>query len=140
MVLTGAAHAMQLWPVPGPVIAEFDPPDPDWLPGHRGIDLAVEQGVSIRSPRAGVIQFAGSVGGTPIVVVSHGVVAATYLPATTTLSVGDSVSAAMVFAEVSEGDHCMVACLHWGARANGRYVDPRILLGEYEVVLTPLTD
>lgn len=140
VVVTGPALAVQIWPVPGPVIAEFDPPDPDWLPGHRGIDLAVGLGDPIRSPRAGVIQFAGSVGGTPIVVVSHGVVAATYLPATTALSVGDSVAAAMVFAEVGDADHCVATCLHWGARANGRYVDPRILLGEYEVVLTPLTD
>jgi murein DD-endopeptidase MepM/ murein hydrolase activator NlpD len=136
----GPARALQFWPVPGPVIAEFDPPDPDWLPGHRGVDLAAEPGAAIRSPRPGVVQFVGSVGGVPIVVISHGVVTATYLPATTELGVGDSVVAAVSFAQVAEGDHCAVTCLHWGARANGRYVDPRILLGDYQVVLTPVTD
>lgn len=134
------ATAAALWPVPGPVVAEFDPPDPDWLPGHRGIDLAADVGDPIRTPRHGIVQFAGSVAGTEVVVIGHGAVSATYLPAVTSSQVGDPVAAGTVIAELGTGSHCPQSCLHWGARANGRYVDPRILLGDYEVVLTPVTD
>lgn len=136
----GSAQALTVWPVPGSVIAEFDPPDPDWLPGHRGVDLSARLGEPVRSPRAGVVQFAGDVAGTPIVVVAHGVVLATYLPVTTTAQVGQAVAAGDVIAEVASGTHCQVECLHWGARTHDRYVDPRILLGQYRVVLTPPTD
>ncbi len=140
---TSRARAAVLWPLPGALIAEFDPPDPDWLPGHRGIDLVAAPGEQIRSPRSGTIEFAGSVGGTPVVVVAHGVLRATYLPATplSPLEAGHAVSAGQAIAEVADdGTHCPRACLHWGARAHERYVDPRLLLGHASVVLTPLAD
>ena len=138
--VTLRANGQTLWPVPGPIIAEFDPPYPDWLPGHRGIDIATAPGQPVRTPREGVIQFAGVVAGTPVVVIGHGVLAATYLPATTALAPGVPVVAGQVFGEVGSSDHCLRTCLHWGARAHGRYVDPRLLLGRYRVVLTSLVD
>lgn len=139
-VPAGPAAAATLWPVPGAVIEEFDPPYPDWLPGHRGIDLAATIDEPIRTPRAGVVQFVGSVAGTDIVVIGHGTLSATYLPAVTDLPEGAPVSAGQVIARMAAGTHCSRPCLHWGARANGRYVDPRLLLGTYEVVLTPVMD
>jgi hypothetical protein len=33
-----------VWPVTGPVIREFDPPDSPYGSGHRGIDVAVPVG------------------------------------------------------------------------------------------------
>lgn len=138
----GAAGAAVLWPVPGTVIADFDPPEPNWLPGHRGIDLAVEPGDVVVSPRAGVVVFAGQVAGTPVVVVSHGIVRSTYQPVAGSRPVGSVVSAGQPIGRMTDGaSHCAPSCLHWGARVADRYVDPRILLGAHHVVvLLPSAD
>lgn len=140
VVRSAPGHSATAWPVPGPVIEEFDPPFPDWQPGHRGIDVASPLGTAVRTPRDGVIRFAGRVAGTPVVVIDHGVIDSTYLPATTTRAVGEPVSAGADIGRTASGIHCTQPCLHWGARANGRYVDPRVLLGRYRIVLTPVTD
>lgn len=128
------------WPVPGAIVSEFDPPYPDWLPGHRGLDLAAPVGQVIRSPRRGVVTFSGPVAGTDVIVIRYGVVQATFLPAVSDLSEGDSVGVGDEVGLVTVGAHCPESCLHWGARANGRYVDPRVLLGGFHVILTPLAD
>lgn len=138
----GAAGAAVHWPVPGAVIADFDPPEPNWLPGHRGIDLAVEPGDVVVSPRAGVFVFAGQVAGTPVVVVSHGIVRSTYQPVAGSLPVGSVVAAGQPIGRMTDAaSHCAPSCLHWGARVGDRYVDPRILLGAHQVVvLLPSAD
>ncbi len=132
-----AARGAGWWPVPGHVIAEFDPPDPDWLPGHRGLDLSAPAGSAVLAPRAGVVTFAGPVGGTPTLVVAHGVIRATYQPVAATAATGTAVAAGQPVGVLRPGGHCPADCLHWGARVNGRYVDPRILLGAVRVVLLP---
>ena len=38
---------------PGPVVAPFDPPEQDWLAGHRGVDLAAAVGEVVRAPADG---------------------------------------------------------------------------------------
>ncbi len=80
-------------PVAGRTVAEFDPPDPDWMPGHRGIDLAGEPGEPVSTPRAGVVAFVGLVGSVPVVVVRHGIARATYQPVSSDLAPGDLVAA-----------------------------------------------
>lgn len=141
ILTTHRAQADPFWPVPGPVVSDFDAPDPDWLPGHRGIDVQAPPGTAIRSPRPGTVTFAGTVGGVAVVVVSHGVLRSTFQPARATSAVGSRVAAGDVVAEVvSAGSHCAITCLHWGARVNEQYVDPRLLLGSITVVLRPVPD
>jgi murein DD-endopeptidase MepM/ murein hydrolase activator NlpD len=41
------------WPVVGPVIQAFDPPDTPYGSGHRGIDIAAEVGTTIVAPAMG---------------------------------------------------------------------------------------
>lgn len=134
-------RAAVLWPVPGGVVAEFDPPYPDWLPGHRGLDLAAPPGTEVRTPRTGIVAFVGRVGGTPVVVIRHGPVRATYQPVDSPLAVGVTVTAgAVIGTVVAQGAHCVVDCLHWGARLHERYIDPRLLSGRVTVVLREPAD
>lgn len=122
----------------GAVLSEFDPPDPDWLPGHRGLDLGATAGDEVRTPRDGILEFAGTVAGVPVVVVAHGAARATYQPAATTVPTGWPVAAGDVIATVAgAGGHCAGRCIHWGLRIGERYADPRLLLGRFEAVLTP---
>lgn len=137
----GTALAGVRWPVAGAVIADFDPPEPDWLPGHRGIDLATESGAAVISPREGVVLFTGRVAGTPVVVVGHGSLRSTYQPVEGSLPVGSVVTGGQSIGRMVDGpSHCSSPCLHWGARVGERYVDPRILLGATHVALLPTAD
>ncbi len=60
------------WPVVGPVIRGFDPPDTPYGSGHRGIDIAVSVGTPVRAAAAGVVTFAGPVGGRLFLTIDHG--------------------------------------------------------------------
>jgi murein DD-endopeptidase MepM/ murein hydrolase activator NlpD len=60
------------WPVTGAVIRGFDPPDSPYGSGHRGIDIAATVGTLVRAPAAGVVTFAGNVGGHLFVTIDHG--------------------------------------------------------------------
>lgn len=127
-------------PVPGAVIGQFAAPDPDWLPGHRGLDLAAQPGVQVTSPRPGTVGFVGRVGGVPVVVVHHSDdVRSTYQPLTAAVVPGQHVGAGSVLGAVADAavDHCPVHCLHWGLIVSQRYADPRLLRAEVEVRLVP---
>ena len=41
----------------------YQAPEKQWLSGHRGIDLNVEEGEELLAPADGMIAFAGSVAG-----------------------------------------------------------------------------
>lgn len=136
-----AARAALSWPVTGRVVRGFDPPEPNWLPGHRGVDLAADPGSTVRTPRDGIVAFAGRVAGTPVVVIGHGAIRATYQPVEAAVTVGSSVTAGQAIGRIDSGaTHCAMACLHWGALVGERYVDPLILLGSPHVVLLPTAD
>lgn len=60
------------WPVVGPVVVPFDPPDSPYGAGHRGIDIAAALGTPVVAPADGVITFAGPVGGRLFVTIDHG--------------------------------------------------------------------
>lgn len=133
-----AAAAAGRWlpPVtPVHVRAQFDAPNPDWLPGHRGVDFAVATGTAIRAPALGVVSYAGLVADKPVVTIDHGRIRTTYEPAVATVPLGHVVVAGELFAEVSTGGHCQFDCLHWGARIGDRYLDPLWLVEGYTPVL-----
>lgn len=117
-------------PVPGPVVRGFDAPDPDWLPGHRGVDLAAPPGTEVRAAAAGTVTFAGVLVARGVVVVDHGGVRTTYEPVDASVRVGEAVAAGAVLGTLAAGHPgCAgAACLHWGLRQGERYLDPRSLL------------
>ncbi len=50
------------WPLePRPTVARpFDPPEQNWLPGHRGVDLASRAGQTVLAAGDGIVVFAGT--------------------------------------------------------------------------------
>ncbi|MFF2267597.1 M23 family metallopeptidase [Cellulosimicrobium cellulans] len=128
------------------VLAPFDPPRQNWLPGHRGVDLAAAAGEPVLAPAAGVVTFTGPVAGRDVVVVTHDDGLRTSLePVTGTVPRGTRVAEGHVVGTVQGSDggavasHCAVACVHWGVRRGERYVDPLALLGARPpIVLLPL--
>jgi murein DD-endopeptidase MepM/ murein hydrolase activator NlpD len=145
LVLAGAPapdRAGYGWPVDGPVVVRrFDPPPAPWLPGHRGVDLAGAPGGAVRSAGAGTIVFAGGVAGRGVVSIAHpGGLRTTYEPVLSGLRPGAVVAAGEEIGVLAAGHPgCPApACLHWGLRRGGEYLDPLTLLGLGRVRLRPL--
>ncbi|GGK96318.1 M23 family metallopeptidase [Nocardia jinanensis] len=137
------------WPLrPRPVVGRpFDPPEQDWLPGHRGVDLAGAPGQSVYSAGPGIVVFAGSVGGKPVMAVLHeGGLRTTYEPVAGEVPVGRRVTRDTRIGELAAGHAgCAApACLHWGLRrertahASREYLDPLGLLRRTPIRLKPL--
>ena len=145
---TSACRRGWLWPLeplPGDkavpqVMRPFDPPDHPWLSGHRGIDLAVQQGRRIRAPADGVITFTGSVAGKDVVSIRHGKLTSTYEPAKSSLPAGTRLQAGTVWGKVDGvSDHCDQGCLHWGLKdGHNHYLDPGAKVGRHRIRLKPL--
>lgn len=134
------------WPLsPTPtVVRRFEPPDKRWLAGHRGVDLAAPAGSTVLAAGPGVINFAGTVAGKPVVSVRHpdGLLT-TYEPVTASVAQGSVVARGSPIGVLTTGhDGCRSPCLHWGARrgagASARYIDPLALLGAIRVRLKPV--
>ncbi len=133
------------WPLAGqPVVTRrFEPPPQRWLAGHRGVDLGAGPGVPVRAAGAGVVVFAGPVAGRGVVSVAHaGGLRTTYEPvvAAPGLRAGEAVRAGEPIGALAAGHAgCPVAaCLHWGLRRGGDYLDPLLLLGAGRVRLLPV--
>ncbi|MBU6214100.1 MAG: M23 family metallopeptidase [Actinomycetales bacterium] len=132
---SGAAHAA-VRPVPGLRLRGFDPPAQPWLAGHRGVDLAADVGDAVVSARAGVVLFAGPVGGTPVVTIDHGQgLHSTYQPVQATVTVGQPVLGGDEIGRLTAGAHCTRSCLHLGARRGDAYLEPFAALGLLPVLL-----
>ncbi|MGL5406136.1 MAG: M23 family metallopeptidase [Propionibacteriaceae bacterium] len=134
--LVSTAH---LPPAPGTVVREFFAPQPNWLPGHRGLDIAADVGDSITVPADGVVTFTGNIAGRPVVVITHGSLRSTYEPVVATVSVGAKVHSGQQIGTLLAGhpECTATACLHWGLRRGKTYLDPRILLKPQHVRLLP---
>ena len=133
------------WPLtPGPdsVVRDFDPPAHPWLAGNRGIDLAGHEGQTVHAATAGVVSFAGQVGGVGVVTVTSGPLRTTYEPIRATVHEGQPVALGATLGRlVRSGSHCFPqACLHWGLLRGSEYLDPLALLGMERVRLLPLPD
>ncbi|MBD8079286.1 M23 family metallopeptidase [Cellulosimicrobium arenosum] len=129
------------------VLAPFDPPAQDWLPGHRGVDLTAPPGDTVRSPAGGTVTFAGPVAGRDVLVVTHDDGLRTSLePVTSSVSAGTRVRRGDVVGHVQDpvgtaGSHCAGTCVHWGVRRERTYLDPLGLLGgRPPIVLLPLRE
>jgi murein DD-endopeptidase MepM/ murein hydrolase activator NlpD len=139
LLSTVPAHAAGswTWPVMGAVIQGFDPPDSPFGAGHRGIDVAAPAGTLVRAPAAGLVSFAGSVGGRLFVSIDHGgslVSTCSFLSALL-VHKGDLVVEGQGIALSGTG-HLgdTTPNVHLGVRVNGEYVDPLGYLSPASVV------
>ncbi|MFV0634820.1 peptidoglycan DD-metalloendopeptidase family protein [Demequina sp.] len=116
------------------VVALARIPRPDWKPGRRGVDLAAAVGDPVRSPAAGIVTFAGVVVDRPVLSITHhdGTISSLE-PVVASVTVGARVSPGQSVGQVADTPgHCMpAACLHWGVRIGGQYVDPLDVLEGY---------
>jgi len=121
------------WPVapPHPVLRPFQAPEHRWSPGHRGIDVGAPVGAAVTAPDDGVVHFAGTVVDRPVLSMRHADgVLSSLEPVATTLHVGEAVTRGQVVAELVAGHDCPSECVHLGARIDGEYVSPLMMLGE----------
>lgn len=130
------AGAAGVWPLGGPVVTGFDPPDVRWGAGHRGVDVAGSVGEVVVSPSDGVVTFAGDVAGRPVVVITHDDRRSTFEPVVASVAVGTAVRAGDPIGTLAAGHACPAeACLHWGLRRGETYLDPLSLVAAAEVRL-----
>ncbi|MEE2033646.1 M23 family metallopeptidase [Rhodococcus chondri] len=147
-VLSGSAPAAAQsrfgWPLhPRPsVVREFDLPERNWLRGHRGVDLRAHPGQTVLSAGDGVVVFAGTVAGKPVVSVQHeGDLRTTYEPVAAAVIAGRRVARGDPLGTVEVGhDDCPAdACLHWGLRRDrDDYLDPLRLVRAAVIRLKPV--
>ncbi|WP_430383060.1 peptidoglycan DD-metalloendopeptidase family protein [Streptomyces sp. P10-4] len=122
------------WPVGvrPPVLRGWEPPATVYGPGHRGVDLSAPAGSPVRAVAAGRVLFAGRVAGRGVVSLElRGTdLRTTYEPVRASVRKGDEVGAGEVVGVVEpSGSHCgPAACVHWGLRRGGTYLDPLSLL------------
>ncbi|MFC8526908.1 M23 family metallopeptidase [Nocardia sp. NPDC057227] len=137
------------WPLrPRPVVLRrFDNPAHDWLPGHRGVDLGGVPGGPVLAPGDGIVVFAGTVAGKPVVSLRHeGGLRTTYEPVEADVAAGARITRGSPIGTLTTGhEGCPVpVCLHWGARRDPtirnrpQYVDPLGLLRLAPLRLKPL--
>ncbi|MCA2208108.1 M23 family metallopeptidase [Nocardia rosealba] len=138
------------WPLrPRPTVERrFDKPERNWLPGHRGVDLAGAEGQSVLAAGDGIVVFAGTVAGKPVVSIDHeGGLRTTYEPVQAQVEVGARIGRGTPIGTLVAGhEGCPApACLHWGVRRESsihsrrEYIDPLGLLHEVPVRLKPLS-
>jgi murein DD-endopeptidase MepM/ murein hydrolase activator NlpD len=147
LAVPGSPAAPSGWPVDDPrLVSGFRPPTTDWQSGHRGIDLAAATGDPVRSMARGIVGFAGSIGGKPVVTVAlAGGARLTYEPVLATVAPGTLVADGQVIGSVAPtGGHCGGArgCVHVGLRTGGgpsgpAYLDPLSLLERRPAILKP---
>jgi murein DD-endopeptidase MepM/ murein hydrolase activator NlpD len=116
------------WPVQGPVLRGFDPPDSPYGSGHRGIDIGAPIGTVVVAPAPGTVTFAGIVAGARYVSIDHGGgVSSTYSWLSAVMvHAGDVVArgeaiARSGFAHPAEATR---SSLHMGVKRDDVYVDP----------------
>lgn len=135
------------WPLrPPPVVVRvFDAPSPNWLAGHRGVDLAGRPGEAVYATGEATVVYAGLLAGRPVISLAHpGGLHTSYEPVRARVVAGQSVSTGTVLGELVAGHHgcSAAACLHWGAMwgpaSRADYVDPLGLLTSTPIRLKPL--
>ena len=120
------------WPVAPPfgIVRDYVAPAHAYGPGHRGIDIAVRGEASVRAPDDGVVAFAGRVVDRGVVTIDHGGgIVSTLEPVEPNVVAGERVVRGEVVGVLSVGGHTAPGALHLGARLDGEYLNPLVLLG-----------
>lgn len=139
---SGSATTHWVWPLSGQihVLRRFEPPSGPYAPGHRGVDLSTTVGQQVHAAGSGVVTFTGSIGGTPMVTVTHGALRTTYQPVAASVHVAELVVAGESIGAITIAPtHCglLPSCLHWGLLRGSTYLDPLTLVGAAQVRLLP---
>lgn len=141
--LVSPPPAVWTWPVATEkeVVRDFDAPDSEWGPGHRGLDLRASAGTVVVAPVSGRIHFTGDVVNRGVVTIRT---ASGWLvsmePVRVDDEVGSRVRAGQRIGHVASG-HCPGGCLHVGLRVEGEYRSPARELGILRRArLLPYTD
>lgn len=104
-------------------------PDPNWKPGHRGLDIQANTEQMVVAPRSGTVKFSNYINGVGSISIQtydgyrH---ILTFIEPIT--EVNQKVRTGEQIGWVSEGGHCIRTCVHWAVKHNGVYIDPRWLL------------
>ncbi|MEM7321910.1 MAG: M23 family metallopeptidase [Actinomycetota bacterium] len=108
-----------LLPVDAPVVDGYRPPADPFGPGNRGLEFDTRSGDSVRAVAAGIVRFAGPVGGDRFVTVEHpsGLRSTYGFVDASLVDRGESVTAGQPLAVAGPG-------FHLTARLGGRYRDP----------------
>lgn len=112
------------------VLREFSIGEHNWLPGHRGVDVAASVDLGVLAAGSGRVIFAGVLNDRSLVSIEHpDGIRTTYEPVSPVVSVGDQVEGGQVIGTL-DGGHCLFeSCLHWGAkRGSDDYINPMSLL------------
>jgi len=118
-----------VWPVAGPVVRAFDPPDIVYGAGHRGIDIGAAEGTTVVAAAAGVVTFVGSINYVPMITVTHpDGVRTTYQPVLAAVQQGATVATGEVIGVLQAG-HGTTTSLHFGVLRDSTYLDPLAWLG-----------
>lgn len=135
------------WPVEGPVIRAFDPPEQPYGTGHRGIDIGADPGTPVRAAEDGFVAFAGPIGGSLFVSIDHadGIRTTYSWLSTVAVSRGEEVLRGAILGTTGGGHPGMEPPhLHFGARSGDTYIDPMTLLEPRSLVglihLAPLEE
>lgn len=121
----------------GKLRKEFAAPATAWGSGHRGIDFYAPSGTDLRSPAAGTVTFVGTVGQRRLITIEDALGRqATLEPACSRIKQGATVTRGQVVGSVCSGTtqyetHCN-NCAHLGARVNGFYISPLVLMGDFQ--------
>lgn len=127
---TPQAHTYA-WPVRGPVLRPYDPPESPYAPGHRGIDIGAASGTPVHAAGAGEVAFAGWVGSGLFVSIDHpdGVRTTYSWLSSVAVRRGEHVEReALIGASGTGHPGVSPSHLHFGARIGGAYIDPLLLL------------
>ena len=118
------------WPVDTVrIVAPYRAPAHAYGPGHRGIDLAVDDG-AVRAPADGIVAFAGAVAGRGVLTIDHGDgLVSTLEPVDSHVAVGAAVGRGDPVAAMSAGGHAAPGSVHFGVRLDGEYLNPQLLIG-----------
>jgi peptidase M23-like protein len=130
------AAGLWTWPVTGPILRGFDPPDSPYGSGHRGIDIGTAVGTAIAAPADGVVSFAGTVGGQLFLTIAHSSSLRSTASWLTDVLVrtGDTVAEGQVVAHTGWGHAAdPLPHLHFSVRLDGVYVDPLDYLAPLDV-------
>lgn len=122
------------------IIAAFDNPPQNWLPGHRGVDISSSLGRTVYAPGPGYVTYAGDLAGRGVVSITHGWFRTTYEPVTPNVVMGQYVKKDQVIGRIANGvGHCGSSatgyCLHWGMRTDYKYFNPLILVSGKPVLM-----
>ncbi|WAL69801.1 M23 family metallopeptidase [Amycolatopsis cynarae] len=147
---TAAAPSFPLTPLAGPeprfswplspepsVTRSFDAPADEYGAGHRGVDLGATPGQPVLAAAEGVVVFAGQVGGQEVLSIDHdGGLRTTYEPVAPTVAPGTQIFQGQPIGTVAPGHPgCpQAACLHWGVRRGGEYLNPLALIRTASVI------